>query len=97
MFLALGCSGVVPVIHMLTLYGVHQGAEQGAVGWLALMGVCYIIGAVLYAMRVPERFFPGKCNLMVRTRVFINALFYVPSLGDFSFKKRTVKLMFWFY
>lgn len=73
-FLALGCSGVVPVIHMLTLYGVHQGAEQGAVGWLALMGVCYIIGAVLYAMRVPERFFPGKCNLMFQSHQIFHVL-----------------------
>ena len=64
-FLALGCSGIIPIIHMMAIYGIQRGSQQGAVGWLIVMGLCYIIGAILYALRVPERFFPGKCNLVV--------------------------------
>lgn len=30
-------------------------------------GLLYIIGAMLYALRVPERWFPGKCDIWVRT------------------------------
>jgi adiponectin receptor len=29
------------------------------------MGALYIIGAAIYALRVPERFFPGKCDIWV--------------------------------
>ena len=29
------------------------------------MGVLYITGALLYAMRIPERFFPGKVDIWV--------------------------------
>ena len=36
-------------------------------GWLLLMGALYLIGATLYATRMPERFFPGKCDLWVST------------------------------
>ena len=50
---------------MLIVHGFRRGVEQGALGWLLLMGILYIIGAVLYAFRVPERFFPGKCDIMV--------------------------------
>ena len=30
------------------------------------MGILYITGALLYAMRIPERFFPGKLDIWVR-------------------------------
>eukprot|EP00112_Aurelia_sp_Birch-Aquarium-sp1_P000524 Seg1050.4 transcript_id=Seg1050.4/GoldUCD/mRNA.D3Y31 product="Adiponectin receptor protein" protein_id=Seg1050.4/GoldUCD/D3Y31 len=62
LFLTLGCSGVVPSIHLTIVHGFIRGVEQGALGWLLLMGALYIIGALMYAFRVPERFFPGKCN-----------------------------------
>jgi len=73
-FLALGCSGIVPVIHMMMIYGVARGSQQGAVGWLITMGLCYITGAILYAMRVPERFFPGKCNLLFQSHQIFHVL-----------------------
>ena len=64
-FIALGCSGIVPMIHIIYINGLEVGSEQSSLGWLILMGVCYIVGALLYALRIPERFFPGKCNLIV--------------------------------
>ncbi|POI19429.1 hypothetical protein CIB84_016826 [Bambusicola thoracicus] len=36
---------------------------MGQIGWLALMACLYITGAALYAARIPERFFPGKCDI----------------------------------
>ncbi len=65
LFLCLGCSGFVPSIHLIIAHGFFKGVQQGALGWLLLMGALYIIGALLYAFRVPERFFPGKCNIWV--------------------------------
>ena len=64
-FLTFGCSGVVPAIHFIAAYGIELAHQQASVGWMALMGVLYITGAVIYATRVPERFFPGKFNLWV--------------------------------
>lgn len=54
---------------------MHYGSVEGffsnftmiSLGWLLLMGFLYISGALLYTFRVPERFFPGKCDLLVRT------------------------------
>jgi len=74
LFLALGCSGIIPIVHMMVIYGIQRGSQQGAVGWLIVMGLCYIIGAILYALRVPERFFPGKCNLMFQSHQIFHVL-----------------------
>lgn len=56
MFILFGLSGVLPLIAAVKLYGYSAAVERSSAGWLALEGVSYISGAVLYAMRVPERF-----------------------------------------
>ena len=64
-FVSLGCSGIIPIVHILIAHGITIALKQASMGWLILMGVLYITGAILYATRVPERFFPGKCNIVV--------------------------------
>lgn len=77
LFLALGCSAIIPIFHMLAVRGFAVGVEQGQVGWMVLMGVCYIVGALLYAMRIPERYFPGKCNLVFQSHQIFHVLVVV--------------------
>jgi len=79
-FLALGCSGIIPIVHMMIIYGIQRGSQQGAVGWLIVMGLSYIIGAILYALRVPERFFPGKCNLVFQSHQIFHVLVVVGAM-----------------
>ncbi|XP_019624667.1 PREDICTED: uncharacterized protein LOC109470244 isoform X1 [Branchiostoma belcheri] len=74
MFLGLGCSGVVPVIHYLISDGFNMAVTAGQVGWLGLMGLLYIVGAVMYATRVPERFFPGKFDLWFHSHQIFHVL-----------------------
>jgi len=61
-FTALGMFGVVPFIHFVAVYGYHRAAQ-----WLVVMGALYLTGAVLYASRIPERFFPGKCDIWMQS------------------------------
>jgi adiponectin receptor len=63
MFIAFGLSGVVPACHYLCKEGIFSSAPAAAIGSLVLMAVLYISGALLYAWRVPERFYPGKFDL----------------------------------
>lgn len=60
-----GLSGVVPAVHYLIAEGWFRAVYQASFGWLCLMGMLYITGALFYALRVPERFFPGKCDIWV--------------------------------
>ncbi len=65
MFIALGLSALVPAAHFIALYGIKRGIYEVSFGWMILMAVLYISGACLYALRIPERFFPGKFDIWV--------------------------------
>jgi adiponectin receptor len=62
-FSALGMWGVFPVGHQLLL---HRGAwaVRTAFGLDALMGAIYLGGAAIYACRIPERWYPGRFDLV---------------------------------
>ncbi|EMG47761.1 hypothetical protein G210_1787 [Candida maltosa Xu316] len=56
MFILFGLSGVLPVVTGFYLFGFETTNERCGFYWVLLEGVFYILGAVLYAARVPERF-----------------------------------------
>ncbi len=64
-FVFFGLSGIAPATHYMVVHGWQKSIDEAALGWLSLMGLLYITGAVLYAVRVPERFFPGKLDIWV--------------------------------
>lgn len=65
-FIALGLSGVIPALHYCITDGFYNAIHYASMGWLVLMAVLYIVGAIIYAVRIPERFFPGKFDIWVR-------------------------------
>ncbi|KAL3270949.1 hypothetical protein HHI36_021454 [Cryptolaemus montrouzieri] len=62
-FMTFGLSGLVPAIHFGVREGYRNVPAMEALGWLFLMGFLYVIGALFYTLRVPERFFPGKFDI----------------------------------
>lgn len=64
-FMGLGLSGIVPTMHFTIEEGFVKATTVGQMGWFYLMGAMYITGAGLYAARIPERYFPGKCDIWV--------------------------------
>ncbi|KAF9101934.1 hypothetical protein BGX29_005132 [Mortierella sp. GBA35] len=60
LFLAMGLSAIFPVIHGLVLYGIPLARKAIALDYMVCMGASYVVGALLYGTRTPERFFPGK-------------------------------------
>nr|QVK45751.1 G protein-coupled receptor [Proales similis] len=81
MFIALGLSGIIPAIHYIATFGSVKAFNVGALGWLILMAVLYIIGACLYAARIPERLFPGRFDIWFQSHqifhIFVVAAAYV--------------------
>lgn len=67
MFIALGLSGLIPAVHYIITFGSYKAFNVGGLGWLILMAAFYITGACLYAARIPERLFPGKFDIWVRS------------------------------
>ncbi|KAG1709613.1 hypothetical protein DVH05_020268 [Phytophthora capsici] len=62
-FLALGFFGVVPVTHLVWHFGLFDPHVTVMIGPLLLMGLLYTSGAIIYATKFPERFFPGRFDL----------------------------------
>ena len=52
MFVAMGLSAAVPVVHGALSFGVGQLQKQMGLSWVISQGVLYIIGAAIYAVGV---------------------------------------------
>ena len=63
-FLALGLSCLVPAIHLASLIGHHISFI-----YLAVLGVSYVLGAVVYVTRLPESIWPGRFDTWVITKL----------------------------
>ncbi|TVY54568.1 ADIPOR-like receptor [Lachnellula cervina] len=63
MFVGMGLSAVVPVIHGVAIYGVKELQDRMGMSWMILEGFLYILGAGLYAARWPERSWPGTFDI----------------------------------
>lgn len=64
MFVSMGLSAVFPVAHGLWVFGYLQMKKQIGFFWLLLQGLLYILGAGIYAARVPERWLPGRFDIL---------------------------------
>lgn len=63
MFVGMGLSAIFPVLHGLYLFGFERMRQQIGLIWVLLQGFLYILGAAIYAARVPERLRPGKFDM----------------------------------
>lgn len=63
MFVAMGGSSIVPVLHGLGIYGYATLEERMGLSWMLVEGALYISGAAIYAMRIPEKWSPGRYDL----------------------------------
>ncbi|XP_015197781.2 adiponectin receptor protein 1a isoform X1 [Lepisosteus oculatus] len=73
-FMGLGLSGIVPTMHFTIAEGFVKATTVGQMGWFFLMGAMYITGAGLYAARIPERYFPGKCDIWFQSHQIFHVL-----------------------
>ena len=50
MFVAMGLSAIVPVLHGVQLYGLQQMNDRIGLSWLILQGILYVLGAGIYGV-----------------------------------------------
>uniref|UniRef100_A0AC35U6R7 Sorting nexin n=1 Tax=Rhabditophanes sp. KR3021 TaxID=114890 RepID=A0AC35U6R7_9BILA len=65
-FLCLGCSAFVPMVHYNLIYGTQRFIQNGLI---YIMGMFFIdiTGAFFYVSRAPERFFPGTFDFWLQS------------------------------
>ena len=100
LFLIFGlCSGV-PIMHMAFFGDYIEGYGNDIIllNWY-LGGISYIIGALFYILRFPEKKFPGKFDYfgashqIFHVLVFFGALFhFIGSLEAYNYRFRNLKI-----
>ncbi|KAK9474635.1 hemolysin-III related-domain-containing protein [Dipodascopsis tothii] len=64
LFVVFGLSGIIPITFGGFRLGLSELSQRIQLPFLVAEGLLYIGGATIYAMRVPERFSPGKFDLV---------------------------------
>lgn len=63
MFVLTGLSAVIPMLHGIQLYGLSHMRHAASLDWVLAQGALYILGAAIYAARVPEKWSPGQYDI----------------------------------
>lgn len=74
MFISLGLSAVIPVIHGIIVFGFDRLRREMGLDWAVLQGFLYILGAGIYAARIPERLRPGKFDILGHSHQIFHVL-----------------------
>lgn len=80
-FLVFGLSNIVPSLHW---YAIAEPEFVTAFYLVVVQGLLYVIGAVIYAMRVPEKRCPGKCDLWPQSHQIFHSLVTIAAVVHFS-------------
>jgi adiponectin receptor len=70
----MGLSGIAPLVNGVLMYGFPLARVNFAVDRVIIMGSLYILGAFIYAFRVPERWFPGKFDIIGHSHQIFHCL-----------------------
>ncbi|KAG6552870.1 hypothetical protein Mapa_005525 [Marchantia paleacea] len=83
LFFCTGASGVFPGAHRLAIYWHEPLAFKGLEYEIA-MGLMYGVGAVLYAARIPERFKPGRFDIVGHSHQIFHVLVVFAALAHYK-------------
>ena len=77
LFCGMGLFAVIPVIHMGIKIGFTKLFVDYYLWTLLIMASCYIGGAVIFSLRVPERFYPGKFDRFLNSHNIFHTLIVI--------------------
>lgn len=63
MYLLLGMSCFMPVIHGIWLFGLQGMELKMSLTYYLALGVFHGLGAAMYASRIPEKWYPRRCDV----------------------------------
>ena len=93
LYASMGASGVLPLLHQaLFFWRELPPALAGAIAQLGVMGALYLVGALIYAMRVPERLLPGRFCLGLHSHAIFHLLVVAAAWTHY---KASLGLMAW--
>ena len=84
MFVAFGLYGVVPALELILSGGLLVKPYASYIMGMVLMGSLYLVGASLYVLRVPERFFPGKFDVWAHSHQLFHVCVVLAALVHYD-------------
>lgn len=63
MFVLMGLSAIFPMLRGLSLYGYQHMRNAAGLNFVVAQGAMYILGAGIYAARVPEKWYPQRFDI----------------------------------
>ncbi|KAJ3125686.1 hypothetical protein HK098_008278 [Nowakowskiella sp. JEL0407] len=93
MFLGMGLSSILPVGHAVAAYGYNFMQYAMSLDYLILMGVLYVCGTLIYAFRIPEKWYPGKFDLVFHSHQIFHVFVVAAALTHYYGVLRAYK--FW--
>ncbi|KAH6851497.1 hemolysin-III related-domain-containing protein [Alternaria rosae] len=63
MYAGLGLSFIIPIMHGLLKFGWETQMWRMSLDWMALMTTFNLTGGALYAMRIPEKWYPYRFDV----------------------------------
>lgn len=82
MFVGFGLSAIFPVLHGVYIHGLEQMRYSIGLDWVLLQGFLYVLGAVVYATRVPERFHPGRYDVWGSSHQIFHGLILLAAMSQ---------------
>ncbi|KAN0060360.1 hypothetical protein ACQY0O_007689 [Thecaphora frezii] len=87
-FLVLGLSAIFPVLHVINVYGYETITQTMGLRFLLTSGALYVVGAVLYMLRIPERFAPGRFDLVGSSHQIFHCLILLAAAAHYVSLRR---------
>ncbi|KAI3339576.1 mPR-like GPCR protein [Ustulina deusta] len=79
-FVVTGLSGFAPIIHGIHMFGFAQMVKQSGLPYYFAEGGLFLIGAVTYASRFPERIKPGTFDVFGSSHQIFHVLVVIATL-----------------
>lgn len=75
--------GVLPVFHYSMMYGMKHMIEDCHFNKFILMVAFYVIGALFYSLRIPEKFYPGKFDYLLQSHQIMHICVILGNLAHY--------------
>ncbi|KAJ2956473.1 hypothetical protein NQZ79_g7652 [Umbelopsis isabellina] len=93
LFLAMGLSGIIPIGHGVITFGLKMALTSISLGHMIAMGAFYVVGALIYGNRIPERWYPGKFNIWFASHQIFHVFVVIAAVTHYIGVSRAVA--FW--
>ncbi|KAJ1887715.1 hypothetical protein LPJ81_006467 [Coemansia sp. IMI 209127] len=82
-FVSIAVSGFIPVLHHIIVHGIAASARSMGLYYMFGMYSFYVLGTLLYAFNIPERWYPGLFDIVGNSHQLFHCLVFTAALTHY--------------